>query len=194
VAGEQYACNDSAVALTHQTLCYLFHQPTDGTRQVLLGRKLRGFGEGMIMGLGGHVEPGESYAEAALREVREESGLSIDPASLSRRARITYRFPSKPSLDAEVAVFFGERWSGTVAASDEIRPAWYPVDRVPIDEMWDDERYWLPRVLAGERLTAAFTFDDTGSRVIGSQVHAAERSAVGDEWETASRSDTTEHG
>ena len=24
--------------------------------------------------------------------------------------------------------------------------------------MWDDARYWLPRVLAGERLRATFTY------------------------------------
>jgi 8-oxo-dGTP diphosphatase len=159
------------MALAHQTLCYVFRHSAGMNREVLLGRKLRGFGEGMIMGLGGHVEPGESDAEAAIREVREESGLAVDPAGLSRRATLTYCFPSKPSLDAEVAVFIGDRWSGTVAASDEIRPAWYPVDALPLGEMWDDEHYWLPRVLAGERLTATFTFDEAGTRVIQSQLH-----------------------
>lgn len=149
---------------TRQTLCYVFRDV--GVRQVLLGRKLRGFGAGMIMGLGGHVEPGESDAQAALREVREESGVEIDPSSLSRRATLTYSFPAKPSLNARVGVFFGARWRGVVRDSDEIRPAWFPVDQLPLTEMWDDEQYWLPRVLGGEQLTADFTFDDTGTRVV----------------------------
>jgi 8-oxo-dGTP diphosphatase len=154
------------MALVQQTLCYVFRHEAGGARQVLLGRKLCGFGAGKIMGLGGHVEPGESDAAAAVREVGEESGVQIEPASVSRRATLTYWFPAKPSWNARVAVFFGDRWRGPVVESDEMRPAWFAVDRLPLDEMWDDERYWLPRVLGGERLTAEFTFDDAGSRVI----------------------------
>ena len=160
----------SCVTLPRQTLCYVFRDQVDGSRHVLLGRKLRGFGTGMIMGLGGHVEPGESDAQAALREVLEESGVAIEPSSISHRAAITYLFPTKPSLDAQVAVFFGANWSGTVTESDEIRPQWFPADAPPLHEMWDDEKYWLPQVLAGEHLTAVFTFDDTGMRVIDANV------------------------
>lgn len=157
------------MTLTRQTLCYVFRDH-DGTRHVLLGRKLRGFGEGMIMGLGGHVEPGESDARGAVREVFEESGLTVELSDLYQRATVTYLFPAQPSLNAQVAVFFGERWSGTVEDSDEIQPRWFPVDALPLERMWDDERYWLPRVLAGERLRAVFTFDGSGTRVIAADV------------------------
>ena len=158
------------MTLPRQALCYVFRDQVDGSRQVLLGRKLRGFGTGMIMGLGGHVEPGESDAQAALREVREESGLAIDPSSISHRAAITYLFPAKPSLNAQVAVFFGAYWSGTVTESDEIRPQWFSADAPPLQEMWDDEQYWLPHVLAGEHVVAVFTFNDAGARVIDADV------------------------
>lgn len=38
--------------------------------RLLLGRKLRGFGEGYLNGFGGKVEPGETIEAAAAREVR----------------------------------------------------------------------------------------------------------------------------
>ena len=38
---------------------------------MLLGRKKRGFGAGMIMGLGGKAGPGEADAACAVREVGE---------------------------------------------------------------------------------------------------------------------------
>jgi 8-oxo-dGTP diphosphatase len=37
-------------------------------------------------------------------------------------------------------------------------PAWFPVDDIPYDEMWDDDAYWLPRVLAGERVQATYMY------------------------------------
>ena len=46
---------------------------------MLLGHKKTGFGTGKIVALGGHVEPGESPAQAAAREVKEEAGLHVTP-------------------------------------------------------------------------------------------------------------------
>ena len=37
-------------------------------------------------------------------------------------------------------------------------PAWFKVDDIPYDQMWDDDLYWLPRVLDGERMQATFTY------------------------------------
>lgn len=159
---------------SRQTLCYVFRPRPGGSREVLLGRKLRGFGAGKIMGLGGHVEEGESDAEGAIREVREEAGIIVDPAGLERRATLTYLFPSKPSLDADVAVFTGSRWVGDPGGSNEIDPAWFDVVELPLDQMWDDEKYWLPRVLGGERLTATFIFDESCTTVVHADIRSSD--------------------
>jgi 8-oxo-dGTP pyrophosphatase MutT (NUDIX family) len=44
---------------------------------ILLGMKKRGFGEGRWNGFGGKVEEGETIVEAAIREMKEESGLTV---------------------------------------------------------------------------------------------------------------------
>ena len=44
--------------------------------QILLIRKKRGLGQGNINGPGGKLEPGETALEAALRETREEIGIT----------------------------------------------------------------------------------------------------------------------
>ncbi|MDQ6658841.1 MAG: hypothetical protein M3Z00_11565, partial [Actinomycetota bacterium] len=64
-----------------------------------------------------------------------------------------------------VYVFVDRAWSGRVAPSDELRPAWFPVAELPLDRMWDDEQYWLSRVLGGESLNAEFVFDDSCAKV-----------------------------
>ncbi len=53
---------------------------------MLLGFKKTGFGAGRWVGLGGHIEDGEQPAEAAAREVAEESGLIVSRASCTWQA------------------------------------------------------------------------------------------------------------
>jgi len=40
----------------------------------------------------------------------------------------------------------------------EAVPVWCARDEIPFDEMWDDDRHWLPRILAGEVLRGDFLF------------------------------------
>ena len=47
-----------------------------------LGRELHRRGDRFWLTIGGGAERGETLAEAAAREMREEAGIDIDPASL----------------------------------------------------------------------------------------------------------------
>lgn len=141
--------------MKHVTLCLPLN---DQKRQVLLGLKQHGFGLGKLVGLGGKVEPGEALAAAAVRELREEAGLLADPNQLQAVARLTFLFPTRPDWDHLMHVFIVRAWRGAPAASDEIAPLWCDVDDLPWERMWDDARYWLPRVLAGERLAMTCTY------------------------------------
>jgi ADP-ribose pyrophosphatase YjhB (NUDIX family) len=49
--------------------------PIEGTKEILLGMKKRGFGVGKWNGFGGKIELNESIKEGALRELEEESSL-----------------------------------------------------------------------------------------------------------------------
>jgi 8-oxo-dGTP diphosphatase len=158
------------VPLTSTCLCLLTRTNSEGAREVLLGYKKTGLGTGKIVGLGGHVEPGESTAEAAAREAKEESGLCVAPGSLRAAAHLTFLFPAHPSWDMEVEIFTTAQWTGEAAETEEIRPQWFPVAALPFDRMWQDARHWLPRVLAGERLTATFTYAGDNEAVASASV------------------------
>jgi 8-oxo-dGTP diphosphatase len=146
------------VALSATCLCLLIRTRDDGVREVLLGRKKTGFGLGKIVALGGHVEAGETPAEAAVREVKEESGIRVLPAALTAAADLTFLFPARPEWDMTVAIFTATAWAGEAVESDEIAPQWFHVAALPYGQMWDDAPLWLPRVLAGERLRATFSY------------------------------------
>jgi len=156
--------------VTFRTCLCLITRPTPGStaagtaggagRQVLLGLKKRGFGAGRWVGLGGHVEPGEETVDAVVREVAEESGLIVAAPALSRAAWLNFVFPARPAWDQTAEVFVTSSFRGEPAESDELIPRWFPVGGLPLDGMWNDARYWLPVVLAGEQVAADITFAD----------------------------------
>jgi 8-oxo-dGTP diphosphatase len=143
--------------MTSTCLCLLTR---DSGRQVLLGHKKTGLGTGKIVALGGHVEECESPAEAAAREVKEEAGIHVTAAALLEVAHVTFLFPVCPRWDMVVSIFTSADWAGEAAETAEIRPEWFGVTDLPLDRMWDDAKYWLPRVLAGERVRATFSYAD----------------------------------
>lgn len=143
--------------LTRTCLC-LLTRGEPGRRELLLGLKKRGFGTGKWVGLGGHIEPGETPEQAAAREVAEESGLVVEPQRLVHMAALTFLFPARPGWDCSADVFAAPDFAGEAAESGELVPRWFGVDALPLAGMWDDARYWLPRVLAGEQVRATVTF------------------------------------
>jgi 8-oxo-dGTP diphosphatase len=138
------------------TLCFILdgRPPT----RILLGRKKRGFGEGKLNGFGGKVRPHETPIQTIVREVAEESGVVVSPDTLRSAGSVTFVFPFEPSFDHHVHVFVAPAWSGEVRESAEMAPAWFRIEEIPYEQMWNDDRYWLPHVLSGKRIRAEFSF------------------------------------
>lgn len=123
--------------------------------RILLIRKKRGLGAGKINGPGGRLEPGESALECALRECLEE--IHATPSGLSEAGRLRFHFVDGYGLD--VTVFRADGLDAVPAESPEALPFWVDVDDLPYDEMWADDRLWLPHLLAGVRFDGRFVFD-----------------------------------
>ena len=136
--------------LERATLVYLVRGES-----VLLIRKLRGHGAGKVNAPGGRVEAGESVEACAIREVAEEVGIRVD--ALALRALLRYHDPAEGFAMAGFA-FVSLDFHGTCARTAEADPFWCRADDIPYDEMWENDRVWLPRVLRGECLRADFRF------------------------------------
>jgi 8-oxo-dGTP diphosphatase len=151
------------------TLCFLVR----GTppREVLLGYKKRGFGAQKYNGFGGKVEAGETVSEAAARELEEEAGVRVRESDLRQAAHLTFTFSAEPGWDQIVHVFLADEWQGTPLESREMRPAWFAMDDLPFEHMWQDDAHWLPRVLSGERVRAWFAFGEDNETVVALEVN-----------------------
>lgn len=134
------------------TLCIVH----DG-RRVLLGMKKRGFGKKRWNGFGGKLRAGESFEQAAEREVFEEAG--IWPRDLLSRGVLTFQFTHDP-VALEVHLFSTHRFEGIPRETDEMEPRWFLFDAIPYQEMWADDRYWLPLLLEGKNIRGEFFFKD----------------------------------
>ena len=122
--------------------------------QVLLIRKKRGLGAGKINGPGGHIEAGESAMACAIRETQEE--LLITPLNVRPMGELFFHAEDMPRIHGHI--FTASDFIGEPGETDEAIPLWTPVNAIPYDEMWEDDRLWLPRVLRGEAINGWFTF------------------------------------
>ncbi len=132
--------------------------------RVLLIRKKRGLGAGKINGPGGRIDPGETPREAAVREVEEE--LRVTPTGIERRGELLFQFTDGYSI--HVHVFSATGCRGEPRETAEAVPLWTDLDAIPYNEMWADDRIWLPLMLEGTPFSGRFVFD--GDAMLDHQV------------------------
>ena len=135
-------------------LCYLLNNQN----QVLLIMKKKGFGQGHWNGPGGKVKPGETPEQAAIREVAEETGYQT--SNLNNLGYIEFIWEHKPENNQVCHIFITKNFTGQMQESEEARPQWWDIDKIPLDKMWPDDIYWLPAALQGKETKYRFFFDE----------------------------------
>lgn len=121
--------------------------------------KKRGFGVGKWNGVGGKIDKEKGDKDiitAAIRETKEEIGIKIN--DLEKVALLRFRFPYKIDWNQDVHVFLAKKWQGRPKESEEMSPKWFKTSEIPYQEMWDDDKVWLPHVLKGKKVEAGFLF------------------------------------
>ena len=104
---------------------------TDGDR-ILLQNRTKNDWQGYTLP-GGHVEPGESFVDAVIREVKEETGLDIKNPRLAG----VKQFPIEGGRYV-VLLFKANEYSGTVVSSDEGQMVWVDSNHLPEIHTVDD--------------------------------------------------------
>ncbi len=142
------------------TLCFLVTE-----RKILLGMKKTGFGQGKYNGFGGKIQQGETVRHATVRELEEESGIKVKEEQLELVGTLDFIFPASPQLRHDVHIFLARIWQGQPVETEEMKPQWFLFSDIPYGEMWQDDLYWLPKVLAGEKITGTVLFADNNEDV-----------------------------
>lgn len=150
-----------------RTLCFV----RDGDR-ILLQRRRRPPNEGLYNVPGGKVEHHEDPYEACLREVREETGLSLSHARLRAVLTVIARDTGTQWL---LFTFVAERPAGDAGpvTDDEGDLRWVPIDEIAALPVVSDIPLILPHLWSPERGVLMAKIDcatDDADSVIGSRL------------------------
>ncbi|BCU69154.1 8-oxo-dGTP diphosphatase [Stygiolobus caldivivus] len=133
----------------------------DGTFLLFI-RKLRGLGKGLLTFPGGKVEEQESPEECVKRELWEE--VKITALKLEKVAEILFRHGND---EEKMYVYVITDYTDIPTITAEALPMWL---KEPIyEEMWADDKVWLPRVLAGQAVCCEFNFSQDWSEFHGGE-------------------------
>lgn len=125
---------------------------------LLLRRQNTGFRDGEYSFIAGHVEKGESFTSAVIREAKEEAGITVREENL-KTAHVMHRMSDD---SVRVDVFFTvENWEGEITNREPEKCSdlsWFPMDSLPEntipyirnvvnyiqEECYYSEEGWLP--------------------------------------------------
>ena len=126
------------------TLCYV----EENGRYLMLHRtkKKNDPNENKWVGIGGKFEEGESPEDCLVREVKEETGLTL--SSYSYRGIVTFvsdRYPTE-----YMHLFTARAESGELIPCNEGELGWVEMEKVPSLPLWEGDRVFL-RLLTTDR-------------------------------------------
>lgn len=137
------------------TLLYVMKD--NQTLMIYRNKKENDYHEGKWNGLGGKFEIGESPEECAIRELKEESGLTAE--NLIMKGFITF-----PMFDGKndwyVFVFVIDKFSGTLIESKEGSLEWIPNEKLTELNLWDGDKIFLPWLFQEKFFSAKFNYEN----------------------------------
>ncbi len=119
--------------------------------KILLGKRKHSgtnLGVGLVAGIGGKVEKGESFNDALVREFREE--INAIPIQFHEVGTAYFIFEHKPKeskWNMKVKIFKVIKIKGEIKETADIMPTFYKTNSIPYNLMWPDNRYWLDFVI-----------------------------------------------
>lgn len=136
------------------TLCYV--KQNGKTLMIHRNKRPDDIHAGKWNGLGGKFEAGESPEDCVIREVREESGLTIHAPHL--HGLLT--FTNFKGNDWYVFVYTAHESEGQLTGEvAEGGLAWIPDDEILRLPLWDSDPIFLPWLNQGRFFSAKFNYD-----------------------------------
>lgn len=131
--------------MINTTLCYIEKE----NKYLMLHRtkKENDLNEGKWIGVGGKFEKDETPEECLLREVREETGLTLTKYRL--RAVIT--FISNKWETEYMYLFTTNEFVGEIICCDEGELEWVEKEKILDLNIWEGDKIFLEKIVRGDK-------------------------------------------
>lgn len=154
------------------TLCYI----EKDEKYLMLHRtkKKQDPNEGKWIGVGGHLEAGESPEDCLVREVLEETGYTL--TNYQFRALIS--FLSDEQEPEMMCLFTADGFEGTPIPCSEGELAWIPKEKVLELPTWEGDREFLKLLLQNERRFFTLKLVYQGNRLVDKVLKIYENTGI----------------
>ena len=151
--------------MTITTLCYI----ENNNQYLMLHRtkKPNDINEGKWIGVGGHVEKDESPEECLVREVREETGLTL--TAYKFRGLIT--FVNSKCESELMCVFTADGYTGELITCNEGELRWVDKTQVPNLPTWEGDRVFLDLLLSDEERFFSIKLQYEGDQLVEKKIN-----------------------
>lgn len=151
--------------MTTTTLCYI----ENDNKYLMLHRvkKKNDMNEGKWIGVGGHVESQETPEECLVREVKEETGLTL--TSYKFRGLVT--FINSESESELMCVFTADGYTGELIECNEGELCW--IDKARVSELpaWEGDKVFLDLLLSGEERFFSVKLQYEGDKLFETKIN-----------------------
>ncbi|MCB5388406.1 8-oxo-dGTP diphosphatase [Blautia glucerasea] len=151
--------------MTITTLCYI----ENNNQYLMLHRtkKPNDINEGKWIGVGGHVERDESPEECLVREVREETGLTL--TAYKFRGLVT--FVNNKCESELMCVFTADGYTGELITCNEGELRWVDKTQVPNLPTWEGDRVFLDLLLSNEERFFSIKLQYEGDQLVKKKIN-----------------------
>ena len=119
-------------------------------------KKKNDMSEGKWIGVGGHVEKGEAIDDAVIREVYEETGLTVHSLKCDGEVLFINNDYQEMMYVYEISDFSGE-----LKECNEDELAWIDIDEMLSLPMWEGDKAYLPLLRRHEYFRLEIRYRDT---------------------------------
>lgn len=141
------------------TLCYI--EKDDMYLMLLRNKKKNDENEGKWIGVGGKFEPGETPDMCLLREVKEETGLTLT----SYKFRGLVIFESDIYETEEMYLYTADGYEGSITECNEGELAWKKKSEIGNLNLWEGDREFL-KLLAEDEPEFYLTLTYKGDKLV----------------------------
>lgn len=134
-------------------LCYLYKDHS--YLMMYRNKKSHDINHDKYIGIGGHLETGETKEEALIREVKEETGLTLN--SFKYRGELIF---INGDYQEVMYLYLSDDFSGELSECDEGELVWVNEKDLLSLNMWEGDKYFLePLINTDSFIKMTLTYD-----------------------------------